>query len=131
MPVPRRGTEDLHVLFVAQDEFSDLAEHYRLKLGVDGYGITILPARHLTAQHVRDLDPDFVILEIQRPNPRMAAVWAKVRWARRGKSTPIVILSPKRAEDLTKIGIRLESFDHLLDWSRSPSLSPHLAGWPT
>ncbi len=35
LPLPAPA-EDLHVLFVAEDEFSDLADLYRLELGLDG-----------------------------------------------------------------------------------------------
>lgn len=121
--LPRPAPEAAHVLFVADDECSDLAEHYRLKLTLDGYDVSMLTAERLTAQLVRDLQPDFVILEIQRLTPRSAAVWAKIRWARGGKSTPIVVLSPKRKEALRKVGINLGWCDHLVDWSRSPGLS--------
>ncbi|MEO6797071.1 MAG: hypothetical protein ABI401_12960 [Candidatus Dormibacter sp.] len=124
-------SEDFHVLFVSDDECSDLADHYRLRLTLDGYRVTMLAADRLTAQHVRELNPDFVVLEVQRLTPRTAAVWAKVRWARGAKYTPIVVLSPKRQEALRKVGIKLDWCDHLVDWSRSPSLSPHLAGWQT
>ena len=117
-----------HVLFVADNECSDLADHYRLKLTLDGYRVTMLAAEHLTAQYVRELDPDFVIYEIQRLTPRAAAVWAKIRWAWGAKRTPIVVLSPKRREALAKVGVKLDWCDHLVDWSRSPSLSPHLVG---
>ena len=122
---------DPHVLFVADDECSDLADHYRLKLTLDGYRVTMLAAEHLTAQYVRELDPDFVIYEIQRLTPRAAAVWAKIRWAWGAKRTPIVVLSPKRREALAKVGVKLDWCDHLVDWSRSPSFSPHLAGRPS
>jgi DNA-binding MurR/RpiR family transcriptional regulator len=122
---------DPHVLFVADNECSDLADHYRLKLTVDGYRVTMLAAEHLTAQHVRELDPDVVYLEIQRLTPRTAAVWAKIRWARGNKRIPIVVLSPKRREALARAGVDLDWCDHLVDWSRSRSLSPNLAGRPS
>ncbi|HYM95772.1 MAG TPA: hypothetical protein VET26_00590 [Candidatus Sulfotelmatobacter sp.] len=121
---------DPHVLFVAEDELSDLAELYRLKLGLDGYRVTTLAARELTAQQVRELDPDFVILEVRRLSPRIGSAWARVRWARGAKSTPILILSPKRPEELSVVGIQLEPCDHLVNWSQVPSLSPGLQARP-
>ncbi len=127
LPLRAPDAEDLHVLFVAEDEFSDLADLYRLKLGLDGYRVTIVSARHLTAQQVRELNPDFVLLEVRRPSPQIAAVWARVRWARGAKFTPIVVLSPKQKAALSKVGINLEPGDHVVDWSRSPSLSSTLS----
>jgi DNA-binding response OmpR family regulator len=124
------AANDLHVLFVAEDELSDLAELYRLKLGLDGYRVTTLAAGELTAQQVRELDPDFVILEARRLSPRIGSAWARVRWACGAKSTPIVILSPKREEELSKVGIQLEPVDHLVNWSRIPSLSSGLTARP-
>ena len=125
---PGAAAEEPQVLFVAEDECSDLADHYRLKLTLDGYRVTMLAADRLTAQHVRELQPDFVVLEIQRLSPRSAAVWAKLRWARGARSTPIVFLSTTRREALRNVGIKLEWFDHFVDWSRSPVLSPRFAG---
>lgn len=127
LPGNASATDDPHVLFVAEDELSDLAELYRLKLGLDGYRVTTVPAGELTAQQVRELDPDFVILEVRRLSPRIGSAWARVRWARGAKITPIVVLSPKRQDELSKVGIQLDPCDHLVDWSRIPSLSPGLA----
>jgi hypothetical protein len=36
---------------VADDECSDLADHYRLKLTLDGCQVAVLAAEDLTAQH--------------------------------------------------------------------------------
>lgn len=130
LPLDAPAAGDPHVLFVAEDELSELAELYRWKLDLDGYRVTTLTARELTAQQVRELDPDFVILEVRRLSPRIGSAWARVRWARGAKSTPIVILSPKRQDDLSKVGIQLEPFDHLVNWSRITSLSPGLAARP-
>src|SRR5919108_1138988 len=88
-PYGMAAPEDPHVLLVAEDELSNLAEHYRMKLTLDGYRVTTLPADRLTAQEIREVNPDFVIVEIHRLTQRTAAIWAKLRWARGAKRTPI------------------------------------------
>ncbi len=109
---------DVHVLFIEDDP--DIAQMYKLKLQVDGYGVTIAADGKEGLRQARDTKPDLIFLDIRLPALDGFGVLAELRADSETKDIPVVILSNHAEREQVERGLELGALEYLVKADTSP-----------
>ena len=118
--LPEPDVETLDVLYVADDQ--TLAEMYRLKLELDGYGVRVVDLDNAVAE-TRARRPDIIFLELPAGRPDRLGILEDLRHAARRPDLPAIILAAARSQELRNQGATLSACDYVVRISSPDSAS--------
>jgi DNA-binding response OmpR family regulator len=112
----RRGDQSaddaLNVTFISSD--LSLAELYKLKLELDGYGVTVAATLVEGLQRIHDQPPDLVFLDLGLGNQGRLDALGTLRRDPALKELPIILLLRDGDGIRTVSGLQLGSSDYLV-----------------
>ena len=109
--LPEPDVETLDVLYVADDQA--LAEMYRVKLELDGYGVRVVDLDNAVAE-TRARRPDIIFLELPAGRPDRLGILEDLRHAARRPDLPAIILAAARSQELRNQGATLSACDYVV-----------------
>jgi len=118
--LPEPDVETLDVLYVADDQA--LAEMYRVKLELDGYGVRVVDLDNAVAE-TRARRPDIIFLELPAGRPDRLGILEDLRHAARRPDLPAIILAAARGRELRNQGATLSACDYVVRISSPDSQS--------
>jgi DNA-binding response OmpR family regulator len=118
--LPESDVETLDVLYIADDQA--LAEMYRLKLELDGYGVRVVDLDNAVAE-TRARRPDIIFLELPTGRPDRLGILEDLRHAARRPDLPAIILAATRSQELRNQGATLSACDYVVRISSPDSAS--------
>ncbi len=121
-------SEDVRVLFIEDDP--TVAQMYKLKLELDGYGVTMAKDGEEGLQSATADPPDIIFLDIRLPKMDGFAVLESLRGNERTRHIPVVILSNYGERELVERGLKLGALEYLIKSQTTPAnLSRGVEGW--
>ena len=112
-PKPIDGADQpIEIVFIGDDP--ELAEMYRLKLQLDGYGVTLVTTEQARSVPPDRRTPDIVFLDIEWSSPASLATHRMLRAHPGTKFVPIVLLSSRLAREAFSPGFKLGVHDLLI-----------------
>ncbi|MBO0682243.1 MAG: response regulator [Candidatus Dormibacteraeota bacterium] len=127
-PRERAADDDVHVLFVEDDEA--VAEMYRLKLELDGYSVNIAADGETAVDLAMKSPPDLIFLDVRLPHMDGFQVLEQLRSDERTRYVPVVILSNYGEDELVERGFRLGALEYLIKSQTTPSrVAGGVPGW--
>ena len=121
-------SDNLKVLLIEDEK--EVAELYRLKLGLDGYQVLVAPDGESGLRKSLETNPDLIFLDIKMPGMDGFEVLKHLRQNSNTKVTPIVILSNFDEQEMIEKGLALGANEYLIKSQFNPSeLSAKTKSW--
>lgn len=121
-------SENLKVLLIEDEK--EVAELYRLKLGLDGYSVEIAENGEEGLRKALSEKPELIFLDIKMPGMDGFEVLKHLRASQITKDTPVVILSNFDEQEMIEKGLTLGANEYLIKSQFTPAdLSAKAKTW--
>src|SRR5437660_12912344 len=109
----------MHILLVGDDP--TVSEMYKLKLGMDGYRVSVAADGEEGLRVARDQKPHLIFLDVRLPKMDGMTVLEALRGDDQTRHIPVLILSNYGEPPLIERGLRLGAREYLLKSETTPS----------
>jgi two-component system alkaline phosphatase synthesis response regulator PhoP len=124
----RNKEEKIKILLIEDEE--EVAQLYRLKLGLDGYDVSIAINGEEGLKKALSEKPEIIFLDIKMPKMDGFEVLKRLRESPGTKETPVLILSNFDEQDLIEKGLTLGANEYLIKSQFTPEgISNKIKDW--